>query len=126
MHAWTTHQNFQDGKSNYLGLFLAEITCAGFLQTCGQHKFNLVFVRIAEPGFLILAPLYLSFCSIEHNYIFFSWTLRDHEEFKVKINVLVETAPTVPEEVQNIHYGTPWPVNNVCDHPAMNDQGEML
>ncbi|KAH0894102.1 hypothetical protein HID58_056534 [Brassica napus] len=54
---------------------------------------------IAEPGLLILAPLYLSFCSIEHNYIFFSWTLRDHEEFKVKINVLVETAPTFPEEV---------------------------
>ncbi|KAF3558819.1 hypothetical protein F2Q69_00017312 [Brassica cretica] len=51
----------EDGKSNYLGLFLAEITCAGFLQTCGQHE--------------------------------------DHEEFKVKINVLVETAPTVPEEV---------------------------
>ncbi|KAH0894203.1 hypothetical protein HID58_056632 [Brassica napus] len=52
-----------------------------------------------EPGLLILALLYLSFCSIEHNYIFFSWTLRDHEEFKVKINVLVETAPTFPEEV---------------------------
>ncbi|WZZ46432.1 hypothetical protein YC2023_042695 [Brassica napus] len=27
-----------DGKSNYLGLFFAEITCAGFLQTCGQHE----------------------------------------------------------------------------------------
>ncbi|WZY89028.1 LOW QUALITY PROTEIN: hypothetical protein YC2023_045763 [Brassica napus] len=68
-----------DGKSNYLGLFLAEITWAGFLRTCGRHE--------------------------------------AHEEVKFKINGLVETAPKVPEK--NIHYGTPWPGNNVRDHPAM-------
>ncbi|CAH8352775.1 unnamed protein product, partial [Eruca vesicaria subsp. sativa] len=36
-----------------------------------------------ETGLLIFALLYLSICYIEHNYIFFSCTLRDHEEFKV-------------------------------------------
>ncbi|KAH0857007.1 hypothetical protein HID58_085268 [Brassica napus] len=39
-----------------------------------------------EPGFLILAPLYLSFCSIEHNYISFSWTSWDHKEFKLRLH----------------------------------------
>ncbi|CAF1782338.1 BnaC09g41310D [Brassica napus] len=36
-----------------------------------------------EPHFLILAPLYLNVCSIEHTYISFSWTSWDHKEFKV-------------------------------------------
>ena len=64
-----------------------------FRRVVSMSKFNLVFVRIPEPCFLIL-----SFCSIEHDYISFSWTSWDHKEFKVNINGLVETAP-VPEEV---------------------------
>ncbi|KAH0886608.1 LOW QUALITY PROTEIN: hypothetical protein HID58_062704 [Brassica napus] len=39
-----------------------------------------------EPCFLILAPLYLSFCSIEHDYISFSWTSWDHKEFKLRLH----------------------------------------
>ena len=53
------------------------------------------------------------------NSVFFWWLQRDYEEFKVKINALVATAQKVPEEGWTMQDGTPWPGNNVRDHPGM-------
>lgn len=44
---------------------------------------------------------------------------RDYEEFKVKINALVSVAQKVPEDGWAMQDGTPWPGNNVRDHPGM-------
>ncbi|KAG7636984.1 putative hexosyltransferase chromatin regulator PHD family [Arabidopsis thaliana] len=44
---------------------------------------------------------------------------RDYEEFKVKINALVSVAQKVPEDGWTMQDGTPWPGNNVRDHPGM-------
>ncbi|XP_004290503.1 PREDICTED: cellulose synthase A catalytic subunit 2 [UDP-forming]-like [Fragaria vesca subsp. vesca] len=44
---------------------------------------------------------------------------RDYEEFKVRINSLVATAQKVPEEGWTMQDGSPWPGNNVRDHPGM-------
>ncbi|GMH01024.1 hypothetical protein Nepgr_002863 [Nepenthes gracilis] len=45
--------------------------------------------------------------------------MRDYEEFKVWINGLVAIAEKVPEEGWTMQDGTPWPGNNVRDHPGM-------
>ncbi|KAL6178847.1 hypothetical protein ACLB2K_050364 [Fragaria x ananassa] len=44
---------------------------------------------------------------------------REYEEFKVRINALVAKATKVPEEGWTMQDGTPWPGNNVRDHPGM-------
>ncbi|XP_077212392.1 putative cellulose synthase A catalytic subunit 5 [UDP-forming] [Tasmannia lanceolata] len=44
---------------------------------------------------------------------------REYEEFKVRINSLVAKAQKVPEEGWTMQDGTPWPGNNVRDHPGM-------
>ncbi|KAL3527925.1 hypothetical protein ACH5RR_012581 [Cinchona calisaya] len=44
---------------------------------------------------------------------------REYEEFKVRINSLVSMAQKVPEEGWTMQDGTPWPGNNVRDHPGM-------
>ncbi|KAG6673908.1 hypothetical protein I3842_15G014300 [Carya illinoinensis] len=44
---------------------------------------------------------------------------REYEEFKVRINGLVTVAQKVPEEGWTMQDGTPWPGNNVRDHPGM-------
>nr|CAD1817970.1 unnamed protein product [Ananas comosus var. bracteatus] len=44
---------------------------------------------------------------------------REYEEFKVRINGLVAMAQKVPEEGWSLQDGTPWPGNNVRDHPGM-------
>ncbi|XP_022894296.1 cellulose synthase A catalytic subunit 2 [UDP-forming]-like [Olea europaea var. sylvestris] len=44
---------------------------------------------------------------------------REYEEFKVRINGLVAMAQKVPEEGWTMQDGTPWPGNNVRDHPGM-------
>ncbi|CAL5331917.1 unnamed protein product [Camellia sinensis] len=44
---------------------------------------------------------------------------REYEEFKVRINALVSKAQKVPEEGWTMQDGTPWPGNNVRDHPGM-------
>ncbi|KAI5073644.1 hypothetical protein GOP47_0012047 [Adiantum capillus-veneris] len=44
---------------------------------------------------------------------------REYEEFKVRINCLVAKAQKVPEEGWTMQDGTPWPGNNVRDHPGM-------
>lgn len=44
---------------------------------------------------------------------------REYEEFKVRINGLVSTAQKVPEEGWTMQDGTPWPGNDVRDHPGM-------
>ncbi|KAG5250712.1 CesA7A family protein [Salix suchowensis] len=44
---------------------------------------------------------------------------REYEEFKVRINGLVATAKKVPEDGWTMQDGTPWPGNNVRDHPGM-------
>ncbi|XP_057973112.1 probable cellulose synthase A catalytic subunit 5 [UDP-forming] [Malania oleifera] len=44
---------------------------------------------------------------------------REYEEFKVQINALVAKAQKVPEEGWTMQDGTPWPGNNVRDHPGM-------
>ncbi|KAL0323248.1 UNVERIFIED_CONTAM: Cellulose synthase A catalytic subunit [UDP-forming] [Sesamum angustifolium] len=44
---------------------------------------------------------------------------REYEEFKVRINGLVVMAQKVPEDGWTMQDGTPWPGNNVRDHPGM-------
>ncbi|CAI9758293.1 unnamed protein product [Fraxinus pennsylvanica] len=44
---------------------------------------------------------------------------REYEEFKVRINRLVSMAQKIPEEGWTMQDGTPWPGNNVWDHPGM-------
>ncbi|GAA0143669.1 DNA-binding transcription factor [Lithospermum erythrorhizon] len=44
---------------------------------------------------------------------------REYEEFKVQVNALVATAEKVPEEGWTMQDGTPWPGNDVRDHPGM-------
>ncbi|KAF9602886.1 hypothetical protein IFM89_032626 [Coptis chinensis] len=44
---------------------------------------------------------------------------REYEGFKVRINSLVDMAKKVPEEGWTMQDGTPWPGNNVRDHPGM-------
>ncbi|KAL2643114.1 hypothetical protein R1flu_010701 [Riccia fluitans] len=44
---------------------------------------------------------------------------REYEEFKVRVNALVAKAQKVPEEGWTMPDGTPWPGNNVRDHPGM-------
>ncbi|KAM3359908.1 cellulose synthase A catalytic subunit 2 [Capsicum galapagoense] len=44
---------------------------------------------------------------------------REYEEFKVRINGLVAIAQKVPEDGWTMQDGTPWPGNNVRDHPGM-------
>ncbi|CAI8607508.1 unnamed protein product [Vicia faba] len=44
---------------------------------------------------------------------------REYEEFKIRINALVAKATKVPEEGWVMQDGTPWPGNNVRDHPGM-------
>ncbi|KAK9162686.1 hypothetical protein Syun_003588 [Stephania yunnanensis] len=44
---------------------------------------------------------------------------REYEEFKIRINGLVATAQKVPEQGWAMQDGTPWPGNDVRDHPGM-------
>lgn len=44
---------------------------------------------------------------------------REYEEFKIHMNGLVATAQKVPEDGWTMQDGTPWPGNNVRDHPGM-------
>ncbi|KAL6583217.1 Cellulose synthase A catalytic subunit 2 UDP-forming [Orobanche minor] len=44
---------------------------------------------------------------------------REYEEFKVRINRLVAMSEKVPEDGWTMQDGTPWPGNNVRDHPGM-------
>lgn len=44
---------------------------------------------------------------------------REYEEFQVRINALTSKAQKVPEEGWMMQDGTPWPGNNVRDHPGM-------
>ncbi|KAH9299102.1 hypothetical protein KI387_030784, partial [Taxus chinensis] len=44
---------------------------------------------------------------------------REYEEFKVRINALVEKRKKVPEEGWMMQDGRPWPGNNPHDHPGM-------
>ncbi|KAM7257490.1 hypothetical protein ACFE04_013231 [Oxalis oulophora] len=44
---------------------------------------------------------------------------REYEEFKVRINGLVAMAQRVPDDGWTMQDGTPWPGNNVRDHPGM-------
>ncbi|XP_056158686.1 probable cellulose synthase A catalytic subunit 8 [UDP-forming] [Syzygium oleosum] len=44
---------------------------------------------------------------------------REYEEFKVRINGLVAKARKIPDEGWIMKDGTPWPGNNVRDHPGM-------
>lgn len=52
------------------------------------------------------------------DYIIF-WVQREYEEFKVRINGLVSMAQKVPEEGWTMQDGTPWPGNNVRNHPGL-------
>ncbi|GAB2300169.1 Cellulose synthase A catalytic subunit 3 [UDP-forming] [Dionaea muscipula] len=44
---------------------------------------------------------------------------RYYEEFKIRINALVAKAQEVPEGGWIMQDGTPWPGNNIRDHPGM-------
>lgn len=48
---------------------------------------------------------------------------REYEEFRVRINTLVAKSRKVPEEGWTMQDGTPWPGNNVRDHPGMIQVG---
>jgi cellulose synthase A len=51
---------------------------------------------------------------------------REYEEFKIRINRLVAKATKVPEEGWVMQDGTPWPGNNVRDHPGMIQVGRVI
>ncbi|KAF9664730.1 hypothetical protein SADUNF_Sadunf16G0048500 [Salix dunnii] len=44
---------------------------------------------------------------------------REYEEFKIRVNGLVAKAQKVPDEGWVMQDGTPWPGNNIRDHPGM-------
>ena len=44
---------------------------------------------------------------------------REYEEFKIRVNALVAKAQKVPDEGWIMQDGTPWPGNNIRDHPGM-------
>ncbi|WOK94627.1 cellulose synthase A catalytic subunit 5 [Canna indica] len=44
---------------------------------------------------------------------------REYEEFKVRVNALVSMAQKVPDEGWTMQDGTPWPGNDIRDHPGM-------
>ncbi|PIA48393.1 hypothetical protein AQUCO_01400774v1 [Aquilegia coerulea] len=44
---------------------------------------------------------------------------REYEEFKVRVNGLVAKAQKIPDEGWVMQDGTPWPGNNIRDHPGM-------
>ncbi|XWS58671.1 hypothetical protein CRYUN_Cryun08bG0054800 [Craigia yunnanensis] len=44
---------------------------------------------------------------------------REYEEFKIQINALVAKAQKAPGEGWAMQDGTPWPGNNIRDHPGM-------
>ncbi|KAM7253382.1 hypothetical protein ACFE04_026000 [Oxalis oulophora] len=44
---------------------------------------------------------------------------REYEEFKVRINGLVAMAQKVPDDGWTMQDGSPWPGNNIRDHPGM-------
>ncbi|KAF9587525.1 hypothetical protein IFM89_003630, partial [Coptis chinensis] len=44
---------------------------------------------------------------------------REYGGFKVRINSLIDMAKKVPKEGWTMQDGTPWPGNNVRDHPGM-------
>nr|TKR90434.1 cellulose synthase [Populus alba] len=46
-------------------------------------------------------------------------SIRDYEEYKVRVNALVAKAQKTPEEGWTMQDGTPWPGNNTRDHPGM-------
>jgi cellulose synthase A len=52
-------------------------------------------------------------------FVVLCWYQREYEEFKVRINGLVAMAQKVPEDGWTMQDGTPWPGNNVRDHPGM-------
>jgi hypothetical protein len=58
--------------------------------------------------------------------LFFFLIQREYEEFKVRINALVVKAEKVPEEGWTMQDGSPWPGNNVRDHPGMIQVGRVL
>ncbi|GJN22739.1 hypothetical protein PR202_gb10334 [Eleusine coracana subsp. coracana] len=66
-----------------------------------------------EPP-LVTANTVLSILSVDYPV-----DKREYEEFKVRINALVAKAQKVPEEGWTMQDGTPWPGNNVRDHPGM-------
>jgi cellulose synthase A len=47
------------------------------------------------------------------------WKLLQIVRSKVRINALVAKAQKVPDEGWTMQDGTPWPGNNVRDHPGM-------
>lgn len=59
------------------------------------------------------------FLEFRFHVIFLLLVQREYEEFKVRINGLVATAQKVPEDGWTMQDGTPWPGNNVRDHPGM-------
>nr|TKS08318.1 cellulose synthase [Populus alba] len=46
-------------------------------------------------------------------------SIRDYEEYKVRVNALVAKAQKTPDEGWTMQDGTPWPGNNTRDHPGM-------
>ncbi|OEL33055.1 hypothetical protein BAE44_0005928 [Dichanthelium oligosanthes] len=76
----------------------------------------LTFDALAETS--EFARKWVPFCK-KYNIEPVSYTHREYEEFKVRINGLVAKAQKVPEEGWIMQDGTPWPGNNTRDHPGM-------
>lgn len=60
------------------------------------------------------------------SFLIYIFLQREYEEFKVRINGLVALAQKVPEDGWTMQDGTPWPGNNVRDHPGMIQVGLYL
>ena len=65
-----------------------------------------------------VGQIYWTFHSLINWIVYYDFQ-RDYEEFKVRINGLVAMAQKVPEDGWTMQDGTPWPGNNVRDHPGM-------
>lgn len=70
----------------------------------------------------MLFALALNFTSVTFNFTSFYFQ-REYEEFKIRINGFVAKATKVPEEGWVMQDGTPWPGNNIRDHPGMIQVG---
>lgn len=105
--------------------YLKDKVLASFVRERRAMKVVRSFIEL----FLSLLLLFVFIFLNSNLHIFLNWFLqmilkicllqREYEEFKVRINALVAKAQKVPEEGWTMQDGTPWPGNNVRDHPGM-------
>ena len=82
-------------------------------------KVCLIFIVITTYVLTRFSMFFHVICHIYDILFKHIWVQREYEEFKVRINGLVSTAEKAPEEGWTMQDGSPWPGNNIHDHPAM-------